>query len=229
MTKPPTTGTHARHRPLDAPGPLGWNDHGDPFHWRRQGRSPGPLSVNDHGTPLGARPLLLPSEQDERAVRQINETVSTVNSTANGDIATRLHACLVAVGTRQDTDARDATSRWVRAYFYARLLAFEGKTSILLETGGPEGPVTDLLTIGAVEYRTMGAFFQPLGVPGEGAGEATTGLSYQRAGQRPPTSRYAAAADRSVYWIEEGRADGLRDRSAGGDGLRTYLPHAVLS
>ena len=229
MSKPPAPGTHAKHRPLDTPGPLGWNDHGDPCHWRRQGRSPGSLSVNDHGVPLPRKPFLLSDELDGEVVRKINQTIEQINAAAQPDAAAALRACFEASKSRGNVEARDDTEQCVLSYFHARLVACEGKTSVERDVDWPAAWSRDGVAIGAVEYRRIGVFFKPLTWAVGGAEQAATGLSYERIGQSAPHGERTALADRSVQWAEEGRADGLRDRYAPGATLRTHATQTTVA
>src|SRR5437763_16625318 len=95
--KPPASGSHARHRVLGSPGPTGWNAHGDPCHWRRQGPTRGPLGINDHGTPLGGKFALLLPERHPEIVNRINGIIAVADALANRPTAAKLQACLRAV------------------------------------------------------------------------------------------------------------------------------------
>jgi hypothetical protein len=222
MIKPPASGMHARHRVLGTPGPTGWNDHGEPCQWRQQGPTPGPLSVNDHGTPLPGNPALLPSERREEIATRINQLIAQADASPNAQTAQKLRTCLAAVKNHDATDrAPDETSRGAEAYFNARLLALEGKTGLTRDADQTGLSSGEALKMGAVEYRTMGSFFQPA-ASGRSA-IATTELSYQRIGQCPPAHDTRLAAPHSASdWIERGIADGLRDRADLPSKLRRY-------
>jgi hypothetical protein len=218
--RPPASGIHAKHRALDTPGPLGWNDHGDPCHWRRHGWSPGSLSVNDHGVPLAKRRFLLSDELDGEVARQINRVINEINAAAHPDAVAALRTGLDACKGADDVEARDDIKQCVLAYFHARLIACEGQTIVERDVDWPAAGSRHGVPIGAVEYRRMGAFFNPLTWAVGGAPHASTSLSYERIGQVPPHSERSAVADRSVHWADEGRADGLRDRVAPAEKLR---------
>lgn len=222
-TRPPGSGIHAKYRTLDTPGPLGWNDHGDPRHWRRDGRSPGSLSVNDHGVPLGKKIFLLPDEVDGEVARQINRVVD--EAAVHPDAAAALRACLdacKAVGN-VESGASDDTGECVLAYFQARLMACEGHATVEGDVDWPAAGSADGVRIGAVEHRRMGAFFSPPQWAAGGAPHASSSLSYERIGQLPPHSERTPVTNRSVHWAEEGRADGLRDRTTPKGKLRNHL------
>jgi hypothetical protein len=223
MMKPPASGSHARHRVLGTPGPTGWNDHGDPCHWRRQGPTRGPLGINDHGTPLAGKLALLLPERHPEIVNRINAIIAVADALANQPKAAKLRACLRAVKSHDSAGfGQDDVSRCVASYFDARLLALEEKT----------GPTTanahrldfspgETLNTGAVEYRETGSFFQS---PASSVRLAPRmELSYPRTGQRPPGhDTRLSAADSVSDWIEKGVADGLRDRSEPPGKLRRH-------
>jgi hypothetical protein len=221
-TNPPATGIHGRYRSLDTPGPNGWNDHGDPTHQRRQGNTPGPLGDNDHGTPLAGRLPLISNERDDEVARLIDETIARANAAAHpGDIvAARLQSCLAAVGQAHAVgDLQDPKLRYAECYFAARRLTVEGKASIAPDDH-PDAPADAPWKLGGVEHRKPGEFFKPLAQAARNIPSAAAGLGYQRIGQQPPHS--GVEQDRSSYWTEKGRLDGLRDRAAGVDDLRPY-------
>jgi len=199
---------------------LGWNDHGDPCHWRRHGYSPGSLSVNDHGVPLAKSRFLLSDELDGEVARQINRVINEINADAHPDAVAALRACFDANKGRGDVEARDDIKQLVLAYFHARLIACEGQTIVERDVDWPVAGSRDEVPIGAVEYRRMGAFFNPLTWAVGGAPQASIGLSYARIGQARAHGKRTSLADRSVHWAEQGRADGLRDRAAPEEKLR---------
>jgi hypothetical protein len=220
-TNPPAVGIHGRYRTLDAPGPNGWNDHGDPTHRRRQGNTPGPLGDDDHGTPLAGRLPLISNERDAEVARLIDETIAGANAAARpGDITARLQSCLAAVGQAHAAgDLQDPKLRYAECYFAARRLTVEGKASIAPDDH-PDAPSDAHWKLGGVEYRKPGEFFKPLAQATPNIPSAAAGLGYRRIGQQPPLP--GVEQDRSSYWSEKGRLDGLRDRAAGTDDLRPY-------
>ena len=220
-TNPPAAGIHGRYRTLDTPGPNGWNDHGDPTHRRRQGNTPGPLGDDDHGTPLAGRLPLISNEGYAEVAKLIDETIARATAAAGPrDIAARLQACLAAVGQAHAAgDLQDPKLRYAECYFAARRLTVEGKASIAPDDH-PDAPPDAHWKLGGVEHRKPGEFFRPLAQAARNIPSAAAGLGYQRIGQQPPHPR--VEQDRSSYWTEKGRLDGLRDRAAGVDELRTY-------
>ena len=220
MTNPPAAGIHGRYRTLDTPGPNGWNDHGDPTHRRRQGTTPGPLGDDDHGTPLAGRLPLISNERDAEVVRLIDETIARANVTSGPrDIAARLQFCLAALGQAHVADDLQYPKLgYAECYFAARRLTVEGKASVAPDDP-PDAPPDADWKLGGVEYRKPGEFFKRL-AQARNIPSAAAGLSYQRIGQQPPDQ--GVEQDRSSYWTEKGRLDGLRDRAAGADDLRPY-------
>jgi hypothetical protein len=220
-TNPPAAGIHGRYRTLDTPGPTGWNDHGDPTHRRRQGSTPGPLGDDDHGTPLAGRLPLISNEHDAEVARLIDETIARTTAAAGPrDIAARLQSCLAAVGQAHAADdLQDPKLRYVECYFAARRLTVEGKASIAPDDH-PDAPPDAHWKLGGVEHRNPGEFFKPLAQAARNVPSAAAGLGYHRIGQQPPHP--GIEQDRSSYWTEKGRLDGLRDRAAGVDDLRPY-------
>jgi hypothetical protein len=217
-TNLPAAGIHGRYRTLDTPGPNGWNDHGDPTHRRRQGKTPGPLGHNDHGTPLAGRLPLISNERDAEVARLIDETIAKGNAAADpGDIAGKLQSCLAAVGQAHAADdLQDPKLRYAECYFAARRLTVEGKAGIATDDH-PDAPPDAHCKLGGVEYRKPGEFIRPSApnIP-----LAAAGLGYQRIGQQPPHA--GVEQDRSSYWTEKGRIDGLRDRAASVADLGPY-------
>ena len=224
-TRPPASGIHAKYRTLDTPGPLGWNDHGDPCHWRRDGRSPGSLSINDHGLPLGKKIFLLPDEVDGEVARQINRVVDEVDAAVHPDAAAALRACLDASKpwAMSSSGARDDTGECVLAYFQARLMACEGHATV---EGDADWPAAgQQMGYGLARSSTEGwvRFFSPPQWAAGGAPHASSSLSYERIGQLPPHSERTPVTNRSAHWAEEGHADGLRDRTTPKGKLRNHL------
>jgi hypothetical protein len=226
MKHPPTPGLHGRNRPLATPGPIGCNDHGDPYHGRRQGATPGPLGDDDHATPLSARLKLTLQPHDDDVATKISDTIRQINSeSAAKGIAAKLLSGLEAVRQNHESPGvLEMKSRYAELYFYARLLTFEGKLDILRDDG-------DAWTVSAatglrnpaVEYRQMGEFFSsPVRAPAM-APEAALRLSYHRLGQSAIANQRTAEADHSSHWFEKGRSDGLRDRARSEAELQTYL------
>ena len=221
MRPPPVAGMHGRHRIFDTPGPTGWNDHGDPCHARRTGPTPGSLGVNDHGTPSpGPAALLLPEHRRDVGAL-INRIVEEVNAAAHSHTEQALQACLVAVKNGGIDRPQAAAARCAEAYFSARLNAFRVRSG---PTGGTgeQDPWRNAVRTGGVEYRTPGAFFQPLGSQ---SSVAPLGLSYERISQSPPARDAGLAArDSTAFWIEKGAEDGSRDRADTSGTLRPYAP-----
>jgi hypothetical protein len=223
MDKPPASGAHARYRPFGTPGPTGWNDHGDPVHRPQQGDTPGSLSVNDHGTPLPGKVPLLPDEHYAEVVKRINETIGQINSAAHSEVIEKLRTCFAAVGGHGNLEhTEDKISHYVQCYFYARLLAAQGKVHSMSNNDWKESPVQEKLKTDSVEYRKTGEFFQPLALPGKAPGAALN-LSYQRIGQLAPRGEGPTQDDRSSYWTEKGSTDGIRDRVLADGRLRAYV------
>ena len=129
--RPPVPGMHGRHRVFDTPGPTGLNDHGDPSHARQAGPTPGSLGVNDHGTPLPPpAPLLLP-ERRRDIEDHINRFVEEANATGHPQTEQRLQASLDAAKNRDKVGrSQDEAGRCAEAYFYARLNALQGKSTV---------------------------------------------------------------------------------------------------
>jgi hypothetical protein len=169
--------------------------------------------------PLAKKRFLLSDERDGEVARQINRVINEINAAAHPDAVAALRACLDACKGPDDVEARDDTKQCVLAYFHARLMACQGQTIVERDVDWPAA-ARDGVPIGAVEYRRMGAFFNPLTWAVGGARHASASLSYERIGQVPPHGKRTSVADRSVHWAEEGRADGLRNRVAPAEKLR---------
>jgi hypothetical protein len=212
---------HGRHRVFGTPGPTGWNDHGDPCQARQIGSTPGSLGVNDHGTPLPGSSALLPAERRQEVEALIDQIVEGTDSAAHPQTEQKLRACLDAFKSRGSVDrSQDEVGRCAEAYFYARLHALTGK-SALTEGNHEQALWRNALQIGGVEYRTVGAFFQPVG--GLRSSGEPLGLSYGRIGQAlPGRDAKLAARDSTADWIEKGMRAGLRDRSGAPGKLRRY-------
>jgi hypothetical protein len=226
MRQPPVPGVHGRHRPLGTPGPIGCNDHGDPYHGCRQGATPGPVGDNDHGTPLSTRLKLILEPHDNEVAKKIGDTIHQINSEfAAKGIAAKLLSSLAAVRQHDESPGLlEMKSRYAELYFYARLLTFEGKLDILRDAGDSWTVSARAgLRTPAVEYRQMGEFFSsPVRAPSMAA-KAALRLSYHRLGQSAVANQRAGEADHSSYWFEKGRSDGLRDRAVPEGALQTYL------
>src|SRR5581483_3127913 len=127
--RPPSAGTHGRHRVLGTPGPTGWNDHGDPCRARHAGPTPGSLGVNDHGAALPEPAALLLPERRQHIEAHINDIIESAD-VAHPRTEQKLQACLNAVKNGRSEDAaRDEVARCAEAYFHARLHASHGKSA----------------------------------------------------------------------------------------------------
>jgi len=218
--RPPVPGMHGRHRVFDTPGPTGLNDHGDPSHARQAGPTPGSLGVNDHGTPLPPpAPLLLP-ERRRDIEDHINRFVEEANAAGHPQTEQRLQASLDAAKNRDKVGrSQDEAGRCAEAYFYARLNALQGKSTV---TGGhQQAPWRSAVPTGGVEDRSPGTYFQsPTSLR---SSSTSLGLSHERIGQaQPGRDAELATSDSTRDWIERGTQDGLRDRSDASSQLRRY-------
>jgi hypothetical protein len=217
----PVVGMHGRHRAFGTPGPIGWNDHGDPCQARQTGSTPGSLGVNDHGTPLPGSSVLLLPERRQEIEALIDQIIERTGSAAHLQIEQRLQACLDAAKNRGSVDgSQDEVGRCAEAYFYARLHALKVQSAVT-EGSREKARWRNALQIGGVEDRTVGAFFQTVG--GLRSSSGPPGLSYGRIGQALPGRDAGLAARNSTLdWIERGMRDGLRDRSGAPGKLRRY-------
>lgn len=216
----PVAGVHGRHRVFGTPGPTGWNDHGDPCQARRIGSTPGSLGINDHGTALPRPSALLLPERRQDVEARIDRIIEGTDSTAHPRIEQQLQACLDAAKDRGSVDRSQAeVGRCAEAYFYARLHALKG--SAATEESHEQAPWRNATQIGGVEYRTVGAFFQPVG--GLRSADGPLGLSYGRIGQAlPGRDAGLASRDSAADWVAKGTKDGLRDRLGAPGKLRRY-------
>jgi hypothetical protein len=233
MIRPPASGSHAHHRPLDTPGPTGVNDHGDPGHVRRQGLTPGPLGWNDHAVPLPQRWRLTVDSEYPIATHPITEIIARVDAgSPDASLREKLKLCAAAVAAAAAAMSSEGPTRLpgpvhrcVRAYFSARQQAFEGALEIA-NTGvaaatpparhQAKGPATGL--------REPGEYSRPRGW--EGSPEAPPMLGHQRVMRSANDEVLRVESDPLRLWLDKGRADGLRDRSANDGRLRSY-PHGT--
>jgi hypothetical protein len=222
MTRPPSAGPHAGYRPLPTPGPLGCNDHGDPY-WRRRDRSPGPLGHNDHGAPLIARLRLLAALPDYDMTEAINHVIAAVNETAPAAaIVEKLRSCIEATRRDRGLDpAQDARAQTIETYFNARLLACEGQRSRADQEWAALPPGRS--RSGSAERAAIGGVYRSSAPSDDKSPSTAVRLSHRRIGYDASGDPRPGAFDPARAWAEKGSADGLRDRSAGDQQLQ---PHA---
>jgi hypothetical protein len=230
MNRPPAPGAHAYYRPLAPPCPTGVNDHGDPGHVRREGPTPGPLGWNDHAMPLSQRERLMVDPEHPTAMHPIDEIIARVDAgSPDASLQEKLKLCAAAVAAAAmnpegSTRLPGPIDRCTHAYFLARRQAFEGALDVA-QTGGDPAPSGGHGTkASATGPRETGEYFRPIGW--ERAPEAPPSLSYQRVMRSTNDEFLRVEEDPVRFWADKGWADGLRDRSANDDRLRSY-PHAT--